>query len=241
MSDTTHTQPSPSSINTPAPAGSQERAFATPQEAAAALNAAFSGAAIDRNSPKPKRVVGPHDTAALKLFNQSQVIWQSITVAEASNSMARPTQVGLTKILRTQDADAGEVPPLFLLIPHDHDQNKRDDGHTDFAELRAQGMIRDREGEVIEIKSIWHAWGAYRMDRFFQAYCRVATDAHARGEPFPSDSVRDWVRDEAARIGMPLETAHRIIRDGCGGNKRLDVPNAMWWRGASVRPNTQGI
>ncbi len=219
--------------------GGQTRAFATPAEAAAALVAAAAGSPKGSASPAPKRVVGPHETAALKLFNQSQVIWRSITVAEASNSLARPTVSGLTNILATKDADAGEVPPLFLLIPWDHDQNKRDDEHTDFAELRAKGLIRDRDGEIIELKSIWHAWGAYRMDRFFQAYCRVAKDAYARGEPFPSDSVRDWVRDEAARIGMPHATALRIIRDGCGGNKPLDVPNAMWWRGASIAPPAQ--
>lgn len=239
MSPTAQTQAANGHTSAGSPLDEPARAFATLSEAAAALNAAGACSRKCPAAPAPKRVVGPHETAALKLFNQSQVIWRSITVAEASNSLARPTVSGVTNILATKDADAGEVPPLFLLIPWDHDQNKRDDAHTDFAELRAKGQIRDRDGEVIEIKSIWHAWGAYRMDRFFQAYCRVAKDAHARGEPFPSDSVRDWVRDEAARIGMPHATALRIIRDGCGGNKPLDVPNAMWWRGASIVPPAQ--
>lgn len=202
----------------------------TPANPAAALDAALSP---DAKSARPKRAVGPHETAALKLHFGAQVVWRSTTMTQAVAEIAQPDTCGYAKIVTAGSQPVTEVPPLLLPIPSDHAQNHRTDQHSDFADLKAQGLIRDRDGEIIEIRSIWHAWGAYRMDKFFQAYCKVASRARERGETQPSDSVRDWVAEEAARQGMTIEFAHRIIRDGCTPQSLGN--NAAWWRGASIK------
>jgi len=178
--------------------------------------------------------VGPRRTAALGLAARASGQWATMDTS-GSDTLARQPGYIPSRIEVTADTTqtGREVPPLLLPIPADHAANRRDDGHGDFEQLRSKGLIRDRDGEVIELKSLWHAWGAWRIDRFFQAYCRRAADAAARGEKFPSDAVRRWVEDEAATQGMSIEFAHRVIRDGCGG---VSGKNAMWWRGSSVSP-----
>jgi hypothetical protein len=205
-------------------------------------NAPSDGAA-NAGLPPVKRKVGPSDTAALSLVAKAAGRFRVIPIGDTSAVLARDVVRngseggdGTIKVHHAPTPSPDEVPTLLLPIPSDHDKNRRDDQHTDYAELKAKGQVRDREGEIIEIKSLWQKWGAYRMDRFFQAYCKVvlresvggtrAVDATDEQGP-----IQTWVRTEAARLGMEIATAHRIIRDGCGVGPGK---NSMWWRGVSV-------
>lgn len=193
--------------------------------------------------PPIKRKIGPSDTAALNLVARASGRFRVIPIADTSAVLARDVVrngsqggEGTIKVHNAPTPTPDEVPTLLLPIPWDHAMNRRDDEHKDFAELKAKGQVRDREGEIIEIKSLWQAWGAYRMDRFFQAYCKVVLRESVGGTRAvdvtdEQGPIKQWVRNETARLGMEMSMAHRIIRDGCGVGPGI---NSMWWRGVSV-------
>ena len=121
------------------------------------------------------------------------------------------------------------IPP----VPPDHAENRRDDGHTDFAKLKKGGLVRTkRSDQVIHIGRPHTDFSALQRDRLFQAYC-----AMMRANPSP-EHVRQWIAREAAKIvgektgrAMSLSRAMRIIGQGCG---EWDSDNSVWWRGVSV-------
>ena len=189
-----------------------------------------------------KRKVGPSDTAALNLVARATGRFRIIPIGDTSAVLAREVVrngseggEGTIKVHHAPAPSPDEVPALLLPIPCDHDKNRRDDEHTDFAELKAKGQVRDRDGEVIEIKSLWQKWGAYRMDRFFQAYCKVVLRESVGGTRAvdvadEQGPIQKWVRTEAAR---PLTGSSVTVAawapapTACGGAEcRLtDVPH----------------
>lgn len=117
-------------------------------------------------------------------------------------------------------------------VPPDHALNRRDDDHSDFESLKAEGWVRDKRGHRVRIDAPHNEFSALDRDRLFQAYC-----AFAAGNPDP-ERVREWIKREAAKIvggrdGRPMSAARaaRIIGQGLG---EWSSPNAMWWRGVSV-------
>lgn len=120
-------------------------------------------------------------------------------------------------------------------VPKDYAQNRRDDGWDDFATLKAKGLVRDKEGNVIGIDDSHYEFSAIDRDKLFQAYV-VWRKENPSGE-----GRKKWITDQAAKIigkrtgrAMSYGRAEKIIGQGCGG---WSEPNSMWWRGLSVSQN----
>ena len=117
-------------------------------------------------------------------------------------------------------------------VPKDYAQNRRDDGWDDFATLKAKGLVRDKEGNVIGIDEPHNDFSALDRDKLFQAYV-----AWRKGNP-SGEGQKKWITDQAAKIigkrtgkAMSYTRAKDIIGQGCGG---WTESNTMWWRGLSV-------
>jgi hypothetical protein len=120
----------------------------------------------------------------------------------------------------------------FPPVPADHFQNHRDDEHTDFARLKASGLVRDKRGNVIHPDAPRTDFSALDRDRLFQAYCAW------RAMNPSADQEAGWVANKAAKIinrltakAMSPKRAADIIGQGCDG---WESRNSMWWRGLSV-------
>lgn len=112
----------------------------------------------------------------------------------------------------------------MLPVDPDYETNRRTDGYSDFAELKRQGCVRDKQGRIISITKPHNQWSALERDRLFQAYCRIASAY--------SDAARHaWIADEARKLGMSVTRAVDIINEG---NGEWREHNMMWWRGVSI-------
>lgn len=116
-----------------------------------------------------------------------------------------------------------------MLIPNpppDHRVNRRDDGHTNFEDLKRRNRVLDMEGREIGIDEPHNIWSALDRDRLFQAYCSW----FSQNDP-GERQVRRWIRDQEKKLKMSPQRARDIINEGCGGWAKK---NSMWWRGVSL-------
>src|SRR4051812_45345452 len=108
----------------------------------------------------------------------------------------------------------------MLPVDPDHRQNRRVDGRTDFAALKARGLVRDKEGNEIPIDKPHHTWSALDRDRLYQAYCEFAKACS--GER----AIRNWIEARAVELRMSPERARDVINEGNGQHAEH---NMQWW------------
>jgi hypothetical protein len=113
----------------------------------------------------------------------------------------------------------------MLPVDPNHEQNVRDDGHDDFKVLKSQGLVRDKQGNIIPAEKPHNQFSALERDQIYQGYCRMMRD-----DPSPR-FVADWIRREAGKIGMSEGRARDVINEG---NGQWPGANMRWWRGLSV-------
>jgi len=117
-------------------------------------------------------------------------------------------------------------------VPSDHARNRRDDAHTDYEALKANGQVRNKSGKIVDFDEPISSFSALDRDRLFQKYCVFMKTKPEKAK------VTQWITTEAAAIISPVDRramsyarAENLIGQGCAG---WDSPNSMWWRGVSV-------
>lgn len=113
----------------------------------------------------------------------------------------------------------------LLPVEPDFRENRRDDGRTDFAALKARGMVRDKRGDEIPIDRPVHRWSALDRDRLYQGYCGLLTAGASER------AARDWIAARAAELKMSEARAVAISNEG---NGQWPGGNMRWWRGVSL-------
>jgi len=125
-------------------------------------------------------------------------------------------------------------------VDPDHRENKRDDTHRDFAELRATGRVRNKQGDIVGIDEPATDFTPRQRDALYQAYCAFASPV--QGGPVPDDTAcKAWIKEAAASV-IGAKTGNAIspgrAADLIGqGNGEWTLPegaNAAWWRGCSL-------
>lgn len=113
------------------------------------------------------------------------------------------------------------------MLPVDprHRENQRDDEYTDFAELKANGMVRDKSGTVVSIDKPMNQWSPRQRDELYQEYCELVKSGATERV------MTAWIEGQAARLRMSKERAVDIINEGNGEHPGH---NMRWWRGVSV-------
>ncbi|MFO0861275.1 MAG: hypothetical protein U0570_12025 [Phycisphaerales bacterium] len=114
--------------------------------------------------------------------------------------------------------------PLPPVDPN-HRKNVRDDGYCDFAELKAKGEVRDKQGRIIGIDDAHTTFSARQRDVLYQGYCEYVKQGK------DDEQLRHWIKVAAETAGMSGARARRIIEQGNGG---WNSENSKWWRGVSV-------
>lgn len=113
----------------------------------------------------------------------------------------------------------------MLPVDPNHAENRRDDGRSDFAALKARRLVRDKTGEIIPIDKPHNEWSALDRDRLYQRYCEFAKAGH------DEDKLRAWIAREAEQLRMSPRRAADIINEG---NGQYPGANVQWWRGVSL-------
>jgi hypothetical protein len=93
----------------------------------------------------------------------------------------------------------------LLPVEPDFRENRRDDGRTDFAPLKARGLVRDKGGNKVPIDRPVHTWSALDRDRLYQGYCGLVTAGASER------AARDWIAARAAELNMSEARAIAII------------------------------
>lgn len=113
----------------------------------------------------------------------------------------------------------------LLPVDPDHRRNVRDDGETDFAALKAKGLVRTKLNSIIRIDEPKNKWSALQRDQLYQAFCEMMKSN-------PSERfVRQWIEDRAKELDMSVRRAIDIINEG---NGQYPGANMQWWRGVSL-------
>ncbi len=113
------------------------------------------------------------------------------------------------------------------LLPIDpkHRENHRDDGESDFAALKAKGLVRTKANSIVRIDKPRNKWSPLQRDELYQAFCEMM-------KTNPSDRfVEQWIEDKANALHMSAARATDIINEG---NGEWLGHNMQWWRGLSV-------
>jgi len=115
----------------------------------------------------------------------------------------------------------------MILLPVDprHRENHRDDGETDFALLKAKGLVRTKANGIVSIDKPRNKWSPFQRDELYQAFCEMMKTK-------PTDRfVEHWVEDHAKALDMSVTRATDIINEG---NGEWPGHNMQWWRGVSL-------
>lgn len=113
----------------------------------------------------------------------------------------------------------------LLPVDPNHTQNVRDDGETDFAALKAKGLVRTKLNRIIRIDEPKNKWSALQRDQLYQAFCEMM-----KGNP-SERFIRQWIEDHAKELDMSVWRAIDIINEG---NGQYPGANMQWWRGVSL-------
>lgn len=110
-------------------------------------------------------------------------------------------------------------------VEPDYRENRRDDGYSDFAALKASGHVRDKRGDIIPIDKPHIEWAPLDRDHLYQRYCEFAKTG--AGE----EALAAWIDREAEPLRMSATRAADIINEG---NGQYPGANMRWWRGVSL-------
>ncbi|MBY0307690.1 MAG: hypothetical protein K2Q09_03020 [Phycisphaerales bacterium] len=104
----------------------------------------------------------------------------------------------------------------------------RSDRYADTAALKASGKVRDKTGRIIPMDEPYPGSKLSRRqrDELYQGHCRLSKETGGDAE-----ALKRYVEREAARLGISVERARRIIGQG---NGEWDSPNSRWWVGCSL-------
>jgi hypothetical protein len=113
----------------------------------------------------------------------------------------------------------------LMPVDPDHRQNRRDDGETDYAALKAKGLVRSKHGRILRIDEPKNKWSALQRDQLYQSFCEMM-------KAKPSERfIRQWIEDHAKELDMSVWRAIDIINEG---NGQSHDANMQWWRGVSL-------